>query len=581
MPQRDAENRECGYLEIDETDKRKKFQRRYVVLNKSKGLLEWYLTSPEHSNGEVTPCGMIKLGYITKVDIDTRLKLEYCFVINTPFRPYYMQASNQSELEEWVEILNDAGKIVVPPDALRPKPPPDAEKTDETPDNSPNAAESEGNNKNFTYRTEIVGNVVVKKKIKSDGHVMKKPDVPLSPTFVHGPESAVASDDFGANPFVDSKLDSQDILKTGWAVKQGHVRKNWKRRYFVLRSDSLSYYKSDHDKEAIRTIPINEVLAAKEETGDSSKQRDNLLLVATTDKIYYMQTDTPEEMDSWIKAFSNAVKVNRIESQKKKIPDKKQRKLEERLQTKRPSARKPRLSTPHSQSTSNLMPVVPVLHHMSAQVHEDGAYGFGSRCDSSLDVNDADKLENGEYLLRKRTSAQSICSSQDSTAHESNDSLHRSDVPTTAEVRREGRSVHKRSESVVTILPTHITGSMYSSIQQGKQLQGALLYNDEDILPRPESMHVPSTFNLFTEAHSSSSDRHKRPVSKTSSNASNKSYSTVANNLDPTVDHRSAIKPSNIKKKKNTGVMFVLNTMLSRKGDKMEKADKKNKYRIT
>ena len=35
------------------------------------------------------------------------------------------------------------------------------------------------------------------------------------------------------------------IIRTGWATKRGQIKKSWKRRYFVLRSDmSLSYYKS-------------------------------------------------------------------------------------------------------------------------------------------------------------------------------------------------------------------------------------------------------------------------------------------------------------------------------------------------
>ena len=32
------------------------------------------------------------------------------------------------------------------------------------------------------------------------------------------------------------------ILKKGFLVKRGHVRKNWNRRYFVLQLTSLKYY---------------------------------------------------------------------------------------------------------------------------------------------------------------------------------------------------------------------------------------------------------------------------------------------------------------------------------------------------
>ena len=33
------------------------------------------------------------------------------------------------------------------------------------------------------------------------------------------------------------------VLKKGYLTKKGHVRKNWKRRFFVLKTDSLHYYR--------------------------------------------------------------------------------------------------------------------------------------------------------------------------------------------------------------------------------------------------------------------------------------------------------------------------------------------------
>ena len=50
MPFKDKHDRTCGFLDIDEDDKRKKFRRRYFILNKSKGILEWYMDSPSVRN---------------------------------------------------------------------------------------------------------------------------------------------------------------------------------------------------------------------------------------------------------------------------------------------------------------------------------------------------------------------------------------------------------------------------------------------------------------------------------------------------------------------------------------------------
>ena len=46
MPFKDKLGRICGFLDIDEDDKRKRFLRRYFILNKTDKLLEWYMDSP-------------------------------------------------------------------------------------------------------------------------------------------------------------------------------------------------------------------------------------------------------------------------------------------------------------------------------------------------------------------------------------------------------------------------------------------------------------------------------------------------------------------------------------------------------
>ena len=40
---------------------------------------------------------------------------------------------------------------------------------------------------------------------------------------------------------------ANDVLKKGYLTKKGHLWKNWKRRFFVLKTDSLHYY-SDREQ---------------------------------------------------------------------------------------------------------------------------------------------------------------------------------------------------------------------------------------------------------------------------------------------------------------------------------------------
>lgn len=249
MLDKDDCGRYCGFLRIDEMDKRKHFPRRYFLLDKENGLVKWFEDKPKgSSSGQV--CGMINIGYITKVDIVNKFKLEHCFVINTPFRPYYAQASNRDDLEEWVEVLNDASKITVPPEALMPK--------------SEDSQDGNGvDNNNGAFHNAVVAGVVLKKSMSND-HSRKLSDSGVSSASYQKLNSSLHVDDID--------MSNDEIVKKGWAIKQGHIRKNWKRRFFKVSKCGFAYYKSDKDdEEPLRFISIESILFAKEDGASSRK----------------------------------------------------------------------------------------------------------------------------------------------------------------------------------------------------------------------------------------------------------------------------------------------------------------------
>ncbi|XP_025919789.1 pleckstrin homology domain-containing family A member 1 isoform X6 [Apteryx rowi] len=153
MPYVDRQNRICGFLDIEENENSGKFLRRYFILDTREDSLVWYMDNPQNLPSGSPPVGVIKLTYISKVSDATKLrpKAEFCFVMNAGMRKYFLQANDQQDLVEWVNVLNKATKITVPkqPDPLCQM------------DNANRQAESPGAKKQVSYRTEIVGGVPI------------------------------------------------------------------------------------------------------------------------------------------------------------------------------------------------------------------------------------------------------------------------------------------------------------------------------------------------------------------------------------------------------------------------------------
>ncbi|XP_054132597.1 pleckstrin homology domain-containing family A member 1 isoform X1 [Melozone crissalis] len=294
MPYVDRQNRICGFLDIEENENSGKFLRRYFILDTQEDNLVWYMDNPQNLPSGSPPVGAIKLTYISKVSDATKLrpKAEFCFVMNAGMRKYFLQANDQQDLVEWVNVLNKATKITVPKqsDPLCQM------------ENANRQAESPGGKKQVSYRTEIVGGVPIitptqKEEVSegsegADRNYLKRSQSHL-PYFAakHPPDNA--------------------IIKAGYCVKQGAVMKNWKRRYFQLDENTIGYFKSELEKEPLRVIPLKEVHKVQECKQSDIMMRDNLFEIVTTSRTFYVQADSPEDMHSWIKAISGAIVAQR------------------------------------------------------------------------------------------------------------------------------------------------------------------------------------------------------------------------------------------------------------------------------
>ncbi|NXU40249.1 PKHA2 protein, partial [Drymodes brunneopygia] len=298
MPYLDRQNRICGFLDIEENETCGKFLRRYFILDTQANHLLWYMDNPQNLAIGAGAVGSLQLTYISKVSVATpkqKPKTPFCFVINALSQRYFLQASDQKDLQDWVEALNRASKITVPKGGSVP---PATEIT-----KPPVVPQAQERKPQVAYKTEIVGGVVVHTpiSINQDGGEGSEgaahPLLRRSQSYI--PPSA-AKPPAGPPP-----------LKSGFCVKQGNVRKSWKRRYFVLDEFSISYYKCEQDKEPLRSILLKDVCKTHEclvKSGDLL-MRDNLFEIITSSRTFYIQADSPEDMHSWIRAITGAVQA--------------------------------------------------------------------------------------------------------------------------------------------------------------------------------------------------------------------------------------------------------------------------------
>lgn len=296
MPYMDRYRRTCGFLDIEDAQSGR-FLRRYFILDKQANYLVWYMDNPQNLPPNTGPVGSLKLTYISKVGIAAvkqKAKMTFCFVINALSQRYILQASDQEDLQGWVEALNAASKITVPRPGCTPLP--------ETGSTGP--AEK---NAPVPYKMEIIGGVVVQTPLNQNGGECSdaKPTELVSHTALQPCQSYIP---------VNRVTPSHSVLKSGYCVKQGNMRKNWKRRFFVLDIFSISYYKCEKDRDPLRTIRLRDILKTHEclvKSGDLL-MRDNLFEIITAPRTFFIQTDSPQEMHNWIKAINSAIQSYRM-----------------------------------------------------------------------------------------------------------------------------------------------------------------------------------------------------------------------------------------------------------------------------
>lgn len=94
---------------------------------------------------------------------------------------------------------------------------------------------------------------------------------------------------------------TESTVKSGYLEKKGEKRKTWKKRWFVLRSSKLAYYKNDKEYQLLRFIDVGDI---KTVASVELKKSVNTFGIVTPKRTFYVRASSRSDMESWIEKLN-------------------------------------------------------------------------------------------------------------------------------------------------------------------------------------------------------------------------------------------------------------------------------------
>ncbi|KAL9541720.1 hypothetical protein MBANPS3_008960 [Mucor bainieri] len=203
---------------------------------------------------------------------------------------------------------------------------------------------------------------------------------PLSPSSDHTNQMSViegiASSEDDEEYSVDrANIQSEEsrnrVLIEGYLLKLGR-NKGWRKRWFVLRTDTLAYYEDDKEYSPHRIIPLHHIIDSLE-IDPVSKSKQYCFKIIIPKRSYVLCASTEDDMDAWLNALVVAIRRAKKEAASESA--------------KSPSSTTP--STPQPQHHQQFQ-----SRHLS-QIPENKAYGIHKVHSTT---SSADSFENVSHI---------------------------------------------------------------------------------------------------------------------------------------------------------------------------------------
>ncbi|KAK4686124.1 hypothetical protein P7C73_g4013, partial [Tremellales sp. Uapishka_1] len=110
---------------------------------------------------------------------------------------------------------------------------------------------------------------------------------------------------------LERDMEGERVVKSGYLYKKQERRKAWKKRWFVLRTVKVAYYKDDKEYSLCRLIDLQTVHTVAPVT---VKKHPFSFGIVTNKRTFFARAASQDEMEEWVRAF-NGVRRKLAESQ--------------------------------------------------------------------------------------------------------------------------------------------------------------------------------------------------------------------------------------------------------------------------
>ncbi|KAI8367497.1 uncharacterized protein BYT42DRAFT_586492 [Radiomyces spectabilis] len=352
----------AGYLMKKGEKRRRTWKKRWFVLRTTKMAL--YKDSKEYKLLRIIDLHEIH----SVVQVTSKNKYKFVFAIITPKRMYYVQAKDQADMDGWFDAIertkaelkshDEDDSSSVDRDQEFAKDVITSYKSNHTANMMQQRRRSSGATCDTPTRRPSGGGVLPGSSASdkptshvhvppvdipkpqrthpqsSPAHVSYTPQTPLSEfatghiyplspnsehqAHVHMAEGLASSEDDEEYSWhsdmanVCEEESRNRVLIEGYLLKLGR-NKGWRKRWFVLRPETLAYYEDDKEYAPHRIIPLTHIIDSLE-IEPISKHKRYCFKIIIPKRNYVLCANTEVDLESWLNALSVAVRRAKKES---------------------------------------------------------------------------------------------------------------------------------------------------------------------------------------------------------------------------------------------------------------------------